>query len=183
MKYEIAKRLVDKYNNQWRFYHVHKHSMRVMHFASLICDELNIKGWEKKKIEIAAKYHDIGKLSYTKGMLSEKRKFTQNEIKLAKKHAEFGYKIIKAFHKNESIAEIVKYHHEKLDGSGYPDGLTDKDISLSVKIITVCDAYDAMFRHYSKKTKEEAFKELKKNSGTQFDKDVVDALLRMEDEI
>jgi len=78
------------------------------------------------------------------------------------------------------LAEAVLYHHEKLDGSGYPEGLMDEEIPLLSKIIAVADAYEAMTadRPYKDiKTKKEAIEELKKYSGSQFDKDIVDAFI------
>lgn len=183
MRHKKAKKLFDKYNSDWKTDHVYEHSIRVMNYASKICEELEIGGEEKKIIELAAKYHDIGKLSYTPIMLSLTRKLTLKEIKLAKKHSKYGYKILKAVHKDDSIAKLVLYHHEKIDGSGYPKGLKGEKIPFGSRIITVCDAYDAMFRHYNKKTEKEAIQELKDNSGTHFDKKIVEAFLKIKEEI
>ena len=90
----------------------------------------------------------------------------------------YSHDILKAYYKDDLIASLVLYHHEKFDGSGYLKGLKGNDIPLGSRIITVCDAYDAMFRHYNRKTEEEARQELKNNKGKHFDEKVVDAFLK-----
>lgn len=176
MKSGKAKELFKKYNTEWKDHHVYVHSLRVMNNAVKVCKILKIPN--RKNIELAAKYHDIGKMMFLPWLLVEKRKFTEKDIQRFKDHAKYGYEILKIIY-NDPIARLAFYHHEKLDGSGYPEGLKGEEIPLGSRIITVCDSYDAMFRHYNLKTEEQTIQELKYQSGKQLDKKAVDALLKI----
>ena len=179
MKFKKAKRLFDEYHDKWKDHHVFAHGMRVMRYATKVCEELGLSIHESTVIELAAKYHDIGKIMYPPRMHEQNRKFTKRDIKIFKKHVKYGYDILKGFYGDDSIAKLVLYHHEKIDGSGYLKGLKGEDIPLGSRIITVCDAYDAMFRHYCQKTGEEAIQELKRGKGTHFDETVVGVFLEV----
>lgn len=178
MKFKKAKRLFDEYNTDWADHHVYSHGIRVMKHATKVCEELNIDKYQTIDIELAAKYHDIGKVKCPPHLLEGDLKFTKKDIKTFKKHAKYGYDILKSFYGDDSIANLVLYHHEKIDGSGYLKGLKGDKIPLGSRIITVCDAYDAMFRHYCQRTKEEAIQELKKFKGKHFDEKIVDIFLK-----
>ncbi len=153
--------------------------MKVMEYATHVCEELGLERLQRIDIELAAKFHDIGKIKFSPEMLDERKKFTKKEFERFKKHAKYGYDILKNFYGDDSIASLVLYSHEKMDGTGYPKGLKGENIPLGSRIITVCDSYDAMFRHYSKKTKEEAIQELIKGKGKHFDEKIVDIFLRL----
>lgn len=186
MRPKKAKKLMNQYNTEWKDHHIHLHCNRVMNHVSKVCELLKIDEDYKNIIEQAAKYHDIGKINYRPWMLMpnpfKNRQVTKKSIGLFKKHVKDGYNILKSLPGKESIASFVLYHHEKMDGSGFLKGLKDKDISLGVKILTVCDTYDAMTKHYNQKTKEEAIKELKYQRGKQLDKKIVDAFLKILDD-
>lgn len=179
MKFKKAKELFDKYNTEWKDHHVYTHSMRVMQHSMKVCEELGTEKSYGIDIELAARYHDMGKIKFSPRMHVPYRKFTRRDINIFKNHVKYGYEILKSFYGDDSIATLVLYHHEKPDGSGYQKGLKGEEIPLGSRIITVCDAYDAMFRHYSQKTKEEAIQELKKFRGKHFDEKVVDAFLKI----
>jgi len=180
MKFKKAKQLFDKYNTEWADHHVYAHGMRVMKNAMRVCEELGIKDMHAIEIQLAARYHDIGKMKYPPEMMGEKKKFTKKEIKIFKNHVKYGYDILKGFYgKQYCIADLVLYHHERMDGSGYLKKLKGEEIPLGSRIITVCDAYDAMFRHYNQKTERQAIREIKKHRGTCFDEKVVDAFLKV----
>lgn len=126
-------------------------------------------------IELLCKVHDIGKITISEDTLSKKGALTGEEYKKIKGHSEAGYKIVKNIVESDRIAFGVLYHHERIDGKGYPFGLRGEEIPLFAKIVAICDAYDVMIsgRKYSKpKTQEEAFKEIIKCSGTQFDEEI-----------
>ena len=102
--------------------------------------------------------------------------------KKIKSHSEAGYKIVKNIVESDKIAFGVLYHHERVDGKGYPFNLVGDEIPLFAKILSVCDAYDVMItgRKYSKVfSQEEAVNEIKKCSGTQFDKKIADVFIEM----
>lgn len=128
----------------------------------------------------AAKFHDVGKAKIPIDILLKPGKLTDEEYAVMKEHSRYTYEMIREYH-GEEIALIAFEHHEKLDGTGYPRGLRDDQISMPARIICVADAYDAMTvtRPYRKGlSREEAIRELRRCEGTQFDGRVVDALER-----
>ena len=128
------------------------------------------------ELKIAADLHDIGKIGISEEILLKPGKLTEDEYKIIKTHSEKGYRIIKASSELKEVAESVLYHHERLDGRGYPIGLKGEEIPLLSRIISVCDSYDVMTsdRVYKKAmSKEDAIEELKRCSGTQFDPSLV----------
>lgn len=179
MKFKKAKQLFDKYNTEWVDHHVYAHGMRVMRHSTKISEELGIKDINATYIQLAARYHDIGKIKYPAEMWEHNRIFTKKNIKKFMNHVKYSHDILKGFYGDDDIARLVLYHHERIDGSGYLKGLKGEEIPLGSRIITVCDAYDAMFRHYCLKTEEQAIAELKNNKGKCFDEKVVDAFLKI----
>ncbi len=179
MKFKKAKQLFDKYNTEWIDNHIYAHGMRVMRHSMKVCEELGIKDTNATYIQLAARYHDIGKMKYSPEMWEQNRIFTKKEIKTFMNHVKYSYDILKSFYGDEDIATLTLYHHERIDGSGYLKGLKGEEIPLGSRIITVCDAYDAMFRHYCRKTEETAIQEFKKYKGKYFDEKIVDVFLKI----
>jgi putative nucleotidyltransferase with HDIG domain len=128
----------------------------------------------------AALLHDIGKLGVSEKILFKKEKLSEGEFEKIKVHAGLGADYLKTRGFPDEVAEIVRHHHERFDGRGYPDGLKGEEISLLSRILTVADAYNAMIsiRPYQKaKTDNEAKKELRQNAGTQFDSKIVNVFM------
>lgn len=124
--------------------------------------------------------HDIGKTLIPKSILNKKNSLTSEEFARIKKHPEWGYQTLKDSTELKDIAKYILYHHERWDGSGYPEGLRGEDIPLVSQIVSLADAWDAMCsdRSYRKAlTKEEAVKRIVTNRGKQFSPSVVDAFL------
>ena len=135
---------------------------------------------DHEDITLLCQVHDIGKITISEDILSKKGSLTSEEYNKIKKHSEAGYKIVKNIVESDRIAFGVLYHHERVDGKGYPFGLSDDEIPLFAKIVSICDAYDVMVsgRKYSKaKTREEAFKEIIRCSGTQFDEEIAKSFI------
>jgi len=135
-----------------------------------------------EEIRLLARIHDIGKITIAEEILNKPSSLTIDEYERIKTHAEAGYKIVKNIIDSENIALAVLHHHEKVDGSGYPYGLTQSQIPLFARIIAITDAYDAMIseRPYKDKfTMEQAIKELISNAGTQFDSEYVDLFIEI----
>lgn len=135
---------------------------------------------ETKRVMSAGRLHDIGKIAVPKTILEKPGKLTLEEYEIIKRHTEVSYQILKSVDEYAIIAEDVLYHHERIDGKGYPEGIKGQDIPLNSKIIAVVDSYDAMVgnRTYQKrKTKFEAIEELRRCSGTQFDPYIVDVFI------
>lgn len=177
MKFKKAKEIFDAYNTEWKDHHIYAHGIRVMDYCTEVYKEMNPDNAYMIDLSLAAKYHDIGKILFSPKLISGGYTFTEKDIKLFKKHVKRSYEILKAFYGDGSIAEIALHHHERMDGSGYFKGLKGEEIPLGSRIIAVCDTYDAMFRHYNRKTKEQAVEELKKLKKTQLDEKVVDIFL------
>lgn len=156
------------------------HLLNVATYATDIGRAMGFNESEIEKLRNAGRLHDIGKISISKDILLKPDKLTFEEYEIIRKHAETSYQILKSVEEYAGIAEDVLYHHERLDGRGYPEGLMGDEIPQNSKIIAVADAYEAMIgdRLYQKpKTKEEAIEELRRCAGTQFDPTVVEVFI------
>ena len=158
------------------------HITRVMNYSTLIGQELGLSDEEMQRLVFAAILHDIGKIGIRDIVLLKTGKLTDEEYAEIKKHPVYGEEILKPIKQLRNIIPGIKQHHERFDGSGYPEGLKKDDIDMIARIISVADTFDAMTtnRPYGYcKTFDETFKELGKNIGTQLDPDVVAAFLRV----
>jgi putative two-component system response regulator len=157
------------------------HSLRVVKYTLKLAELMGIKDEQQLKvIEYGALLHDIGKIGIPDAILRKPGNLTPEEWEVMKTHPWIGFKILHKIEFLEEASQIVLHHHEKLDGSGYPDGLRGKDIPLGSRIFAVADTLDAMTseRSYRKALSfEMASEELKKMSGLQFDARVVEAFL------
>ena len=165
----------------------HQHSMRVAEYSVLIAQEMNCyKWWERKKalsnLRKAAQLHDIGKISVPDAVLNKVGRLTDEEYVQMKSHVTKGAEILKDFTLVEHVEEGTRYHHERYDGRGYPDGLKGEEIPLIGRIIAVADAFDAMtsnrvYRNHM--DTDYVMTEMKRGRGTQFDPDALDAFFRL----
>lgn len=154
------------------------HTKRVMNYSIAIGKVLGLSDVEIGKLELAAVLHDIGKIGIKDRILLKKRKLTAHEFDEIKMHTIYAEEILNHIKHLRDIIPGVKYHHERYDGNGYPEKLRGNGIDIIARIIAVADAFDAMTtdRPYRKGLSlEMALKELKRNSGTQFDPEVVRA--------
>jgi len=127
-----------------RIPHIAGHQSRVARLATAISEEMRLPQSDIKGIRLAAEIHDIGKIKIPSGILEKSGKLTQAEFEIIKTHPRVGYEILKKVDTPWPIAEMVLHHHERLDGSGYPSGLTENDISPGAKIIAVANLVEAM---------------------------------------
>lgn len=158
--------------------YTHDHGDRVKHYAVKIANRLNLSKERIENIAFASLFHDIGKIKIPDEVLKKPGALDDDEFKLIKKHPLDGREMVRETY-YEGIGDIINQHHERLDGSGYPNGLKDGEIMLEAKIIAVADAFDAMTtdRPYRKAlTPQEALQELKKFAGKYYDKKVVESL-------
>jgi len=157
------------------------HSERVSMFAEQIAIEMNVNDEELKHIKLAGLLHDIGKIGTYDYLLDKPGKLTKEEFDIVKRHPDQGAHILQDIKQLSSIIPLIKYHHEKLDGKGYPSGLKGPEIPLGARILHVADSFDSMTsdRPYRRAPGIEfALSELDKFKGTQFDEKVVSAFLR-----
>ncbi len=123
------------------------HTERVSQYATFLAERLGLKDKTIEKIRIGALIHDIGKIGISLEILNKTEKLTEAENAQIRLHPELGYQICSPLKAMEDIGDIIRCHHEKLDGSGYPDGLKGEEISLEVRIVTVADIFDALTTH------------------------------------
>lgn len=156
------------------------HCERMRRFSLIIAEGLNLPEKEKKDLELAALLHDVGKIGVPETILLKDGKPTADEWEIIRKHPIIGVEILKEIKQLHSVLPGVKYHHERYDGKGYPDGLAGENIPLIARILAVTDSYDAMTsnRPYRKALPEAiAQEELLRLKGQQFDPQCVDIFL------
>ncbi|MDD3478627.1 MAG: diguanylate cyclase [Candidatus Izemoplasmatales bacterium] len=152
------------------------HSRRVSEICEAIAKHVFTNQDAVDQMRIAGLLHDIGKIGVDEAILNKNGKLDANEWIEVKKHSEIGYRILSSVNEFSDLVRFVLEHHEKMDGSGYPAGLTSNQISIQAKIISVADAFDAMTsdRTYRKGlSTSQAIDEIRKYTGTQFDASIV----------
>jgi len=159
------------------------HSERVTKISLLIGKKIKLSEEELKKLEYAALFHDIGKIGISDCILLKNSRLTDQEFEVIQKHPEMGVNILKSIDFLKDILPIIKHHHEKYIGKGYPDNMKGDEIPLGARIIAVADTYDAMTsdRPYRKKLSHKiAVDEILNNKGSQFDGIIVEAFMAIE---
>jgi putative nucleotidyltransferase with HDIG domain len=160
------------------------HSRSVAFYAKLIAKELRLPSKQRKSIYMGALLHDIGKIGIPTVILTKPSKLTESEYKEIKQHPLIGYDMLNSIAelRNNEVLAIIRSHHERYDGKGYPDGLTGDKIPVMARIVAVADAFDAMLsqRVYRNESRiEHAMEELRNNKGLQFDPEITDAFMRL----
>ncbi len=159
--------------------YVEGHSRAVSRLAAHIATQSGLSQAEVEEIRLAGLVHDIGKLDVPEHMLMKPTPLTAEEFEIMKKHAAWGAKMLEPLNA-KAIERIVRYHHERFDGNGYPDGLAGDGIPLGARIVAVAECFHSMVSdlpYESARTFEDALAELRRCSGKQFDPKVVAALL------
>jgi len=152
------------------------HTLRVTDYCLALGEAIDLPEEEHIVLRRAAQFHDIGKLVIDLSCICKPGKLTAAEWELIKKHPEVGANIIKPFRFMEREQHIIRHHHEKLDGSGYPDGIGGAELDTLTRILIIADSFDAMTsrRNYRRNlSTEEAVAELQRCSGSQFDPELV----------
>jgi putative nucleotidyltransferase with HDIG domain len=158
------------------------HQKNVSQIAIFIAQEMKLSQDKIKGIRIASLVHDIGKISLPAEILNKPTKLTEIEYSLIKDHSQTGYDILKSIDFPWPIAKIVLQHHERLDGSGYPNNLKGDEIILEARIIGVADVVEAMSSHRPYRPalgRDAALEEISKNKGILYDSEVVDVCLKL----
>ncbi len=158
------------------------HQRRVADLARAISTEMGLPMEQIDAIRIAGILHDLGKISIPSDILTKPTQLNEAEFSIIKAHPQAAYDILKTIDTPWPIAQIVYQHHERINGSGYPRGLTENGILLEAKILAVADVVEAMISHRpyrAARTIEEALAEISKNKGILYDSKVVDACIRL----
>jgi putative two-component system response regulator len=158
------------------------HSSRVSRYAVKAAVQLGFTGDALEQIRLGGELHDIGKIGTKEVILNKPGPLTPAEFQHIKEHAPLGEKILAPFLAGSpSVLRIVRSHHERMDGSGFPDALQGEDIPLEARIVAVVDAFDAMTTNRAyrlPRTPVQAVEELRRCSGIHFDRAVIEAFLR-----
>lgn len=152
------------------------HTGGVAELARMTAERLGIAEHETKRIELAAELHDIGKVAVPDSILNKPGPLDDEELYFMHRHCEIGARIVCAAPSLAHAAELVRSHHERYDGNGYPDGLTKDEIPFGASVVAVCDAFSAMTtqRPYRDAISvADALTELRRCSGTQFHPEIV----------
>lgn len=158
------------------------HQQRVASLAKAIASEMGMHEEQKYGLYLAGLIHDLGKIQVPAEILSKPGRLTEMEFALIKAHPQTGYDVLKNIKFPWPIAQIVWQHHERLDGSGYPQGLKGGDILLEARILCVADVVEAMASHRPYRAGlglQSALDEIRKNSGKFYDPEVVDACVKL----
>jgi response regulator RpfG family c-di-GMP phosphodiesterase len=158
------------------------HQKNVSQIATFIAQEMKLPQDRIEGIRITSLVHDIGKISLPAEILNKPTKLSEIEYSLIKDHSQVGYDVLKSIEFPWPVAQIVLQHHERLNGSGYPQGLEGEDILLEAKIIGVVDVVEAMSSHRPYRPAlgiDKALEEISKNKGILYDPEVVDACLKL----
>jgi putative nucleotidyltransferase with HDIG domain len=158
------------------------HQIRTADLARAIATEMGLPQEKIEGIRMAGSIHDIGKISIPAEILSKPTKLSEIEFSLIKEHARKGFEMLKDVESPWPLAEIVRQHHERMNGSGYPRNLKGDEIMIEARILTVADVVEAMASHRPYRPGlgiDAALEEIEKNKGIFYDKTVADACLRL----
>ena len=158
------------------------HQRRVTQLACAVARELGLPADRVAGLRVMGLLHDMGKISIPAEILSKPGKLSDTEFAIIKSHAQAGYEIVKEIRFPWPVAEVILQHHERLDGSGYPQGLTGPDIILEARILAVADVVEAMASHRPYRPAlglDQALEEISRNRGVLYDPEVVDACIKV----
>lgn len=158
------------------------HQKRVAQLATAIAKEMGFSEEEVRGVNVAAILHDIGKICVPAEILSKPAPLNDLEYAMIKSHCQAGYDILQGIHFSWPVAEIVMQHHERIDGSGYPMGLSGEDILLESRILGVADVVESVASHRPYRPSlgsAKALEEIEQNSGVLYDKEVVNACVEV----
>jgi HD-GYP domain-containing protein (c-di-GMP phosphodiesterase class II) len=164
--------------------YTHGHSERVTAYAAILAERIGVSSRDVEMIKQVGPMHDIGKIGVSESVLLKPAELNEAEWDAMRRHPVIGENIVSSIRRFQPGLFLVRNHHERIDGRGYPDGLSGEEIPLTVRIVAISDAYDAMTttRPYrGALAPEAALSELEANAGTQFDADLVGAFRELAD--
>ena len=159
-----------------------RHSREVTRLALNLADAMSLSSEERYVLELSAWMHDVGKIGVPDSILIKPGSLTEEEFEIVKLHPVKGGEIVGQIEELKRVADAIRHHHERMDGSGYPDGLRGEAIPLASRIIMVTDAYEAMTGDRSYRMglgHDAALRELREQSGSQFDPELVKVFIRV----
>jgi response regulator RpfG family c-di-GMP phosphodiesterase len=157
-----------------------EHVQRMSKMAKRFGEKVGLSNSEQDRLYLLTQMHDIGKIAVSEEILNKPDKLNEEEWEIIKKHTETGFRITSNFENFAHISHEILHHHERWDGSGYPESLAGEDIPLLSRMLTIIDSYDVMIsgRPYKEAvTEKEAESELRFCAGSQFDPELVDKFI------
>ena len=161
------------------------HGERVTRYAVAIGEKLEMAGDELHDLKHAASLHDIGKIAISRRILNKLGRLTEEELNIMRRHASIAIRILERAEGLQGALPMIRYHHERFDGNGYPDGLAGEEIPLGARVIAVAETYDILTSDVPWRDAlphKEARGEIERCTGTQFDPRVVKAFFSLIDE-
>ena len=166
--------------------HTFRHSVNVSKYARFLGEKIGLDTEDIESLKVTGLLHDIGKLKIPRSILNKPGKLTDEEYREMKRHSEYSIELLtQAGFTNEELLKVIKSHHERLDGRGYPDGLTKGQIPFLSKIISIADSYDAMNQKRCYRDRQELDfirNQFISGEGTQFDSRLTSVFLSFLDE-
>ena len=165
-----------------RSFETEAHAERIGELCAIVGERLSLSHDDIDRLKLFAILHDIGKIGISDQILNKPAPLNEEEVAIMKTHPEIGYRIAMASPDFAPIAELILTHHERWDGTGYPNRIAGERIPLLSRILAVADAYDAMTedRVYRKAlSSKAAIEEIRKNAGTQFDPHIAEVFLEI----
>ena len=162
--------------------YTYQHSKNVSNYSKALAERLNLSAITVRRLYVSGLVHDVGKILIPASILNKTSSLTEEEFKIMKLHVEISEDILKRIPFLDVLLPIVGAHHERINGKGYPKKLKGEEISINARILAIADAFDAMTtsRVYKNKLSfGEAIKEIKNNSGNQFDPYLADEFINM----
>ncbi len=157
-----------------------RHSERVTALAVHLATSLRVESSVMRRIRLSGLLHDVGKVNVSSYILNKRYPLTRQELRIVRQHVNTGFDLLNNVNYPYPVSRAVRHHHERWDGTGYPDRLEGKDIPLASRFVALADAFDAMASHrpYRKTlSREKIIQELQRGKGKQFDPTITDTLL------
>ncbi|MEV4320164.1 diguanylate cyclase [Actinocrispum sp. NPDC049592] len=158
----------------------YEHSRAIGRWSSMLAGELGLATTSVRSAELAGRLHDVGKIVIPESVLRKPGALSEDEWRLVRRHPDFGFQLARMLPGYDNVAKVIRQHHERYDGAGYPEGLAGQEIRIEARVLAVCDSWAAMRSdrpYQTARTEDESRAQIQAGRGSQFDPDVADLFL------